>query len=200
MPFAHLDTLARVGLVEAPSEGLGNYFTVPVQARIAWSTTLAGLRLPEATPRVGLFVGAAQPNRRWPAERFARFAVEFDQTSSLPLSFLVLAGPGEGALAEKVVTAAGTALEGRIARARTPDLLTLAAAFEDCAFAICNDTGPLHLSVAVGTPTCGIYRRPLPHFLAPPAPPSGSRPGPTGGSHHCRGGPVVGRELLPSQR
>ncbi len=53
-------------------------------------------------------------------------------------------------------------------RAPTATLLELAAALEDSDAAVCNDTGPLHLSIAVGTPTCGIYRRPLPHFLAPP--------------------------------
>jgi len=168
MPFAHLDTLAQLGLVEAAAPDLGKYFTVPVQARTAWSTTLAGLEVPSATRRVGLFVGAAQANRRWPAERFARLAIELDQASPAPLSFLVLAGPGEDDVADAVVAAAGTTLEGRLVRARTASLLELAAAFEDCACAICNDTGPLHLSIAVGTPTCGIYRRPLAHFLAPP--------------------------------
>jgi len=167
MPFAHLDTLARAGLVQTPSSDLNKYFTVPVQARAAWATTLAGLRLPSTTQRVGLFVGAAQANRRWPAERFARLAIELDDASSLPLSFLVLAGPDEGEIADAVVSAAGNTLGGRLVRARTASLLELAAAFEDCAAAICNDTGPLHLSIAVGTPTCGIYRRPLPHFLAP---------------------------------
>ncbi len=167
MPFAHLDTLARAGLVEPTPTDLGKYFTVPVQPRIAWSTTLAGLGLPEATPRVGLFVGAAQANRRWPAKRFARLAIELDQAASVPLSFLVLAGPDEGDIAKAVVAAAGPTLEGRLVQAGTASLLELAAAFEDCDAAICNDTGPLHLSIAVGTPTCGIYRRPLPHFLAP---------------------------------
>lgn len=168
MPFAHLDTLAQAGLVEAAPADLGKYFTVPVHSRITWSTTLASLGLPEATPRVGLFVGAAQANRRWPAERFARLAIALDQSSSVPLSFFVLAGPDERDIAEAVVAAAGPTLEGRLVQAGTASLLELAAAFEDCDAAICNDTGPLHLSIAVGTPTCGIYRRPLAHFLAPP--------------------------------
>ena len=168
MPFAHLDTLARAGLSEVAPSDLDRYFTVPVQARTAWSTTLAGLGLPAAARRVGLFVGAAQTNRRWPAERFARLAVELDRASVAPLSFIVLAGPDEGAVADAVIAAAGSSLSGRCVRAPTASLLELAAAFEDCAAAVCNDTGPLHLSIAVGTPTCGVYRRPLPHFLAPP--------------------------------
>jgi len=168
MTFAHLDTLAQVGLIEAAPSDLGRYFAVPAHARAAWETTLAALDLPSATRRVGLFVGAAQANRRWPAERFARLAIELDQASPVPMSFLVLAGPGEGALADAAVAAAGATLGGRLVRARTASLLELAAAFEGCAAAICNDTGPLHLSIAVGTPTCGIYRRPLAHFLAPP--------------------------------
>ena len=169
MSFAHLDTLVQAGLVEAAPSDLGSYFAVPMHARTAWSRTLAGLDLPDATRRVGLFVGAAQKNRRWPAEHFARLAIELAEVSPVPLSFLVLAGPDEGDLGDAVVAAvAGTKMQGCVVRARTANLLELAAAFEDCAATICNDTGPLHLSIAVGTPTCGIYRRPLAHFLAPP--------------------------------
>jgi ADP-heptose:LPS heptosyltransferase len=144
MPFAHLDTLVQAGLIEAVPSGLGKHFIVPVQARTAWRTTLAGLLLPAAAPRIGLFVGAAQANRRWPAERFARLAIELDQVSSVPLSFVVIAGPGEGRLADAVVQAAGSALEGRLVRAHTGSLLEVAAAFEDCVASVCNDTGPLH--------------------------------------------------------
>jgi ADP-heptose:LPS heptosyltransferase len=173
MPFAHLDTLVRAALIAAPEAGaahhLAAYFRVPTAARTAWAVTAAGLDLPATTRRVGLFVGAAETNRRWPAERFAQLAVALNRDAAVPLSFLVFAGPAEIEVADAVVAAsAGTDVEGRVVHAPTASLLELAAAFEDCALAICNDTGPLHLSAAVGTPTCGIYRRPLAHFLLPP--------------------------------
>ena len=67
-----------------------------------------------------------------------------------------------GAVLEQVETSANI-----VYRAPTSDLLELAAAFASCRAVVSNDTGPLHLSAAVGTPTCGIYRRGLPHFLLP---------------------------------
>ncbi len=169
MPFAHLDTLATVGLIDEVPVELGRYFRVPTPAREAWAAHGVELGLPPTSSRVGLFVGAAQENRRWPAEHFARLAIELDQHSPSPLAFLVLAGPNEGGVADAVIAAAaGSAIEGRLARGHTANLLELAAALEECDLAVCNDTGPLHLGIAVGTPSCGIYRRPLPHFLAPP--------------------------------
>jgi ADP-heptose:LPS heptosyltransferase len=167
MPFAHADTLVEAGLIADPPSTLDLYFTPSVQARTAWATTLAGLRLSPAAPRIALFVGAAREDRRWPAERFAELAMALDRQAATPPNFLVLAGPSESAVAEAVI-AAGAPISDRLVRAPTASLHELAAAFSDCSMAICNDTGPLHLSIAVGTPTCGIYRRPLAHFLAPP--------------------------------
>jgi ADP-heptose:LPS heptosyltransferase len=64
---------------------------------------------------------------------------------------------------------AGSPLAERARSVPTENLLALGAAMEDCVMTVSNDTGPLHLSVGVGTPTCGIHRRGLAHFM-PPAP------------------------------
>ncbi|NKB89519.1 MAG: hypothetical protein GKS06_14985 [Acidobacteria bacterium] len=165
MTEAHLDTLQVTGLAAATDDSAA-YFDVPPEARTAWTVTRAGIDLSPAARTVGLFVGAARADRRWPPEKFAELASALDQHSERPLQYLVLAGPDESAEAEAVVREARAA-GCVIYRASTADLLELAAALEFCDALVGNDTGPLHLSAAVGTPTCGIYRRALPHFLLP---------------------------------
>lgn len=173
MPFAHLDSLSRAGLIEEVAPGpLGRYLTIPAEVRTRWEVTHAGLGLPptEMSPRVGLFVGAAEERRRWPASRFAELAVGLDAATELPLSFLVFAGPDEQAVAAAVVRELeGSPLSDHVRSVPTESLLALGAALEDCVLTVSNDTGPLHLSVGLGTPTCGIHRRGLAHFM-PPAP------------------------------
>ncbi|NIR61691.1 MAG: glycosyltransferase family 9 protein, partial [Gammaproteobacteria bacterium] len=94
MPFAHLDSLSRAGLVDAVAPGpLAPYLSIPTEFRTRWEVEHAGLGLPptEMSPRIGLFVGAAEERRRWPADRFAKLAVGLDAATELPLSFLVFA-------------------------------------------------------------------------------------------------------------
>lgn len=97
-------------------------------------------------PTVGMFPGAGHPSRRWPIERFAQLAWMFERNDSVRT--LLFAGPEERALV-------------RDARKQFPpstvvlDKLTvqqLAAAAEPLSVFVSNDTGPMHVAAAVGTP------------------------------------------------
>ncbi|MFP2930231.1 glycosyltransferase family 9 protein, partial [Pyxidicoccus sp. 3LG] len=63
-------------------------------------------------------------------------------------------GPGEEELARSVVEAAPGA---RMAPATNLD--ELAALMRAAGFTVCNNTGPMHLSVAVGAPTLAFFLR-----------------------------------------
>lgn len=95
--------------------------------------------------------GAAWPNKRWPPERFGELAAFLrDACALVPV---VLWGPGEDDLARSVVEASGrTAVLAP--RTAVPDVLTLARA---AALMVSGDTGPLHLAMAVGTPTVSLF-------------------------------------------
>jgi heptosyltransferase I len=95
--------------------------------------------------------GAAWPNKRWPAVRFAALAVELRARHGL--TSIVLWGPGEEGLAAEVVSAAGGAAQ-LSPRTGVADLVALA---RGAALMVSGDTGPLHLAAAVGTPLVGIY-------------------------------------------
>lgn len=105
-------------------------------------------RLAEApdAPRIGLFPGAHAPSRRWPPERFADLAGRLGQDGARVLLF--------GSAADRPLAAA-IAAAARPApldwAGRTP-LPVLAQCFRRLDFLVTNDTGPMHLAAAVGTP------------------------------------------------
>lgn len=95
--------------------------------------------------------GAAWPNKRWPPARFGEIASWLSARHGL--RSLVLWGPGERPLAEKVVAAAaGTA--DPAPRTTIGDVLALA---RRATLVVSGDTGPLHLAAAVGAPLVGLY-------------------------------------------
>jgi ADP-heptose:LPS heptosyltransferase len=67
---------------------------------------------------------------------------------------LVTWGPGEEALADEVLALAPGAL-----KAPPTDLDQLAALMKAARLTLCNNTGPMHLSVAVGCPTLALFLR-----------------------------------------
>lgn len=124
------EQLAMAGVAEAPLPDL------------AWLTA-AGPALPQ--PYALLVPGAAphRPAKRWPAERFGELAGLIATRGVRP----VVAGTAaEAGLAASIVRACPEALD-LTGRTALPELAGLAAR---AAFAVGNDTGPMHLAAAVG--------------------------------------------------
>ncbi len=96
--------------------------------------------------------GAGWPSKIWPAERYGELACHLKQAWGL--SSVALWGvPNELPLAEKIVaTSGGTA---RLAPATT--MAELGALCRRAAMFVGSDTGPMHLAVAVGTPTVSLH-------------------------------------------
>jgi len=108
--------------------------------------------------------GAAWPNKRWPAARFAEVAVFLREVRGL--TPIVLWGPGEEPLAREVVAASsGAAVEAP--PTRVPDVLAFA---RDAALMVSGDTGPMHLAAAAGTPIVAIMGPTSPHRNGPWSP------------------------------
>jgi heptosyltransferase-2 len=122
---------------------------VPPADRVAtWRARLEA-RGPSAA-WVGVFPGANAPARRWPADRFGETAKAL---VGLGVGVVLLGGAGEMALTARVAGAAPGAIDlgGRT------DLTDLAAILSVCDLVITNDTGPMHLAGAVGTPTVSLW-------------------------------------------
>ncbi len=95
--------------------------------------------------------GAAWPNKRWPASRFAQIAIVLRERHDLMP--VVLWGPGEEALAREAVEAA----RGAAMLSPPTAIADLVALARGAALMISGDTGPAHIASAVGTPVVGIY-------------------------------------------
>ncbi len=102
-----------------------------------------------ARPHAVLLPGGRLGWRRIPPEVFAAAARALSASGRRPL---VAWGPGEETLARAVVDAAPGAL-----LAPATDLDALAALLAAAGCTVCNNSGPLHLSVAVGAPTLGLF-------------------------------------------
>ncbi len=104
-----------------------------------------------ARPRVALHPGATDTRRRWPPERFGEVARALVGDG---YEVLVTGTPAERETVDAVVAAAGVPVRPQVG---TLSLGGLAACYAGCALVVSNDSGPLHLAGAVGTPTVGVY-------------------------------------------
>lgn len=105
---------------------------------------------PRPEPLIALFPGANAPARRWPAERFGEAARALVAAGR---RVVVLGGPAERDLTSRVASAEVGALD----LGGETDLVDLAAILSLCDLVVTNDTGPMHLAGAVGTPTVSLW-------------------------------------------
>jgi ADP-heptose:LPS heptosyltransferase len=114
-------------------------------------TSLGRRRSPVPGRYAAINPGARKHDHRWPPERFGELANRLATTHGL--RSVVFWGPGEEALARRVVAASG----GSADLAPPTDLDELAAALRAAALVVTNDTGPMHLAVACGAPVVAVF-------------------------------------------
>lgn len=102
-------------------------------------------------PLVGLLPGARKLDRRAPVELFAELGRALADRGLQPV---VVYGPGEEALAEELARMVPAPL------APPTDLEELAALLSRLDLVVANDTGPMHLAVALGVPTLSLFLHP----------------------------------------
>jgi heptosyltransferase-2 len=124
---------------------------------------------PAGRPWFGLNpVAEYGPAKRWPAERFAAAAVILQKQTNC--RWLVFGGAGDLALAEKVtdeIRRAGGGADGVLNLAGKTSVRELAAALKLCRLLLTNDTGPMHLAAAVGTPLVVPFGSTSPELTGP---------------------------------
>jgi lipopolysaccharide heptosyltransferase II len=102
-------------------------------------------------PIVALHPGGTWPAKLWPAERFADLADLL--VAKKHAQIIVTKGPQDGEAAGKVESAV---VVGVLSLPVLP-LRQLAAILSLCAAYVANDSGPMHIAAAVGTPTIGLF-------------------------------------------
>ena len=152
--------LSRWAGASGKDSPLAMYLTPEEEA--AGGDWLAQKGLDPARPLVFLCPGAALDYKRWPVEHFARVAAGL---ATKGIQVAVIGSAGEAKLFEciagecpKAVSATGLSL--RLA----------GAALKKARLLITNDTGPMHLAMAVGTRVLAIFGPSLPHGVGPREP------------------------------
>jgi heptosyltransferase II len=134
--------------------------TIPDEARSRWNA----VRIPRgvgAGPLIGVFPGSNAPSRRWPPQSFAALVARLTARGA---RVVVFGGPAERDLTAQVAGTHAVDLGGQT------DLPLLAAGLQACSMVISNDSGPLHVAAAVGTPTISLWGAGDPQVTGPLGP------------------------------
>jgi heptosyltransferase-1 len=123
---------------------------VPPEQQILTKRIAAQAGLDIEMPYVVLALGANWSNKIWPFEHFATLSDQLYSDNIIPV---MIGGPGEQIVAEQI-----------LARTRIPPIdLTGKTTLKQLAFVVQQasafvggDTGPMHLSAALGTPTVAL--------------------------------------------
>jgi len=98
--------------------------------------------------------GASCPSKIWPNERFADVADKLNERYGFKV--LVIAGPKDLALAESVIKHMH---KPAVNLAGKTSVSQLASVLKRCNLFISNDSGPVHIAAALGTPVISIFGR-----------------------------------------
>lgn len=123
---------------------------------------LESRNLNDDKPIIGLNPGAATSYRRWDVDNFAILGNMLHEAYGAHI--IITTGPREGELAHQM--AKQMAHPPIVVNDVTP--MQLAAVLQRCHLYISNDTGPMHLSTAVKTPTIALFGGSNPMQWGPP--------------------------------
>jgi len=118
------------------------------------------LSIDRTRPLVGLHPGATWPNKRWPEKYFAELA---EKLRAQNIQVLITQGPGEDA----IVAAVRRQCSAHVVPLPVLSLRRLASVLQRLNVFVSNDCGVMHLAVAVGTSTVGLFGPSQPEIWFP---------------------------------
>jgi len=149
----YLDLVAQLG---------GNPTFVPPKMWLAHddAPSLKKFLTEGARPFIGINAGAEYgPAKRWLPERFAEVAKRV--SDEVACRWLIFGGPGDTAIASQIETnlraALGDDRRAIVNVAGKTTLLELCELLKFCRLLLTNDTGPMHLADALGTPLVAVF-------------------------------------------
>ncbi|MSP67913.1 MAG: ADP-heptose--LPS heptosyltransferase [Alphaproteobacteria bacterium] len=152
---AKIEQLAVAGIASVPPPDLG------------WlAGDIAGFHLPGRSFALLVPGGAAhRPEKRWPAQHYAALARHFAAAGLVP----VVLGAAAEAAAAAVITDACPEARSLVGATTFADIAALATAAR---VAVGNDTGPMHLIAAAGTPSLVLFSQASDPALSAPRGPA----------------------------
>lgn len=149
--YYYYSLLRAIG-TEAPDEPETTApWIVPPEEGLTWADGFLRQGGYDNGPLVGINPGATYgPAKCWFPERFVETANRLKTQGTQVVFF---GGPGEAGYVAEIARKA----PGSINAAGKTDLARLAALLKKCRVLLTNDTGPMHLSAAVGTPVVALF-------------------------------------------
>lgn len=144
----YLDVVRGIGI--EPDSEEPEMFVNPTAQRWA-DDFLAGVGVSSDLSLIGLNPGSGSESRRWSREGFAQVGDQLHQKYDAQI--FITAGDAEGNLPHDVADL--MSCSPIILTGATP--MQLGAMLQKCRLYISNDTGPMHMSTAVKTPTIALF-------------------------------------------
>jgi len=148
--------LSLATLLGAENKGYRPGIIIDAESRARATNLLTDSGMNRANPTVAIHPGAGWYSRAriWPAERFAAVARGLGESHNA--NIIVLGGPDEAEAAARIEKVAGKG--GRVYNlAGCTSILETAAIIEACDIFLGNDSGPMHIAAAVGTPVVAVF-------------------------------------------
>lgn len=120
---------------------------------LQWAEECISLQCGNARPPVVIHPGASGEYKIWPIERFAALA---DRLHDKGIPVLVCGGNGDREVIHRIRTTVRYSVPVVITEG---NLQRLAGLFRRSGLVVCNDSGPRHLAIAVGSKTLALFRR-----------------------------------------
>jgi ADP-heptose:LPS heptosyltransferase len=117
---------------------------------------------PTAKPFCVIHPAARWKTKKWPIERYAELADWL--TGDRGYGVVVVAGPAQANQVSPMIARLRAPVVSLVARTTLPQLGAL---LRQAAFLISNDSGPMHLAAAVGTPVVAIFGPTDPRRVGP---------------------------------
>ena len=152
----NFDLLAPLG-VEPPKTGLRSFFPLTEKNRRSFDELSRHQRIADTKSWVILNPSASCPSKIWPAERFGELAERI--IARYPVELIAIGSRADRIFVERMRRASKVSihdLSGSLSLGMLGVLLSRAALL------ISNDSGPVHVANAVGTPAISIFGRKQP--------------------------------------
>lgn len=147
----NLSVLEAVGVnVNHCERTLDFPLSAPVQAAV--DRKLAGLGVNGNKPIIGINPGSVWPTKRWSAAGFGELIKKLHE--KFDCQVLLFGGAEDAEVVRTVQDRCGA---GAVSLVGHVGLRELGAAISRCAAFVTNDSGPMHIAVALGVPTVAIF-------------------------------------------
>jgi heptosyltransferase-2 len=147
----YLSLMSALGVPRPPVPVLRLH--VPAEARTAMAARLASLGVAPGAPILGINPGATFGSaKRWFPDRFA--AVADALAEAWGAAVVLLGSSKEAPLSDAIASAMRHQPVNLTGKTTVREMMALLAS---CAFLVTNDSGPMHIAAALGTPLTAIF-------------------------------------------